>query len=213
MTHSSTHHLNTRHCSLPTTQVKETYKVAEITDVFNNLRYKVELTSYDIINSGVYVLAYQIQVINYTIDQDPIVIFERPEVDQSPITNYDDALAIYNECIDTYVTLINAETRGVQAIDVLKEKIEYELTVPECCGTCKWVKLEYTTHNHVHHTNTSNTHTRLKCTNPLNQLDTSSAYMQHQHYHHHQHSHDDVSLFLNPNVNVFGVCPKYEIAP
>ena len=125
--------------------VKETCKIAEITDAFGQLRYKVEMTSFDIVDDGKYELCYQVQVVNYFYGPEPLIIFEAPEEDDPPIKDVKVATAIYEQCVKNYSSLVKAETRDFQDIDIYKEKIGYRETCPECCMTCKWCRAD------IHH--------------------------------------------------------------
>jgi len=79
-----------------------------------------------------------VQVVNYFTGPEPLIIFERPDVDEPQIRDINVALKIYNDCVKTYTDLVTAETRDYQDIDVYKSRIGYELTCPKCCATCKW---------------------------------------------------------------------------
>jgi len=117
--------------------VKETVKVAEIYDALKNLRYKVALTSFDVVNDGKYQLAYEIQVVNCFYSQYPIVILDKPEKGEADILDYDYALNFYKACVKNYSDLVRAEVRDFQDITIYKEIIGYEETCPKCCMTCK----------------------------------------------------------------------------
>ena len=98
------------------------------------------MTSYDISDDAVGML-YEIVVTNYftSPDKEPLVIMTVPEEGSSEtITDYDEAVGIYNDLVKKYAALVKAETRDMQDIDIFKEKIGYEITCPKCCATCKY---------------------------------------------------------------------------
>lgn len=129
--------------SYKSVHVKETCKISEISDAFNQLKYKVIMSSFDIVDDGKYQLVYQIQVVNYFTGPEPLIIFEAPDLDEPVITDLKVATKIYNDCVQNYTALVKAETRDLQDIDVYKEKIEYKEICPECCATCKWCKSKF----------------------------------------------------------------------
>ena len=191
--------------------VKETCKIAEITDAFGQLRYKVEMTSFDIVDDGKYELVYQVQVVNYFYGPEPLIIFEAPDVDQPPIKDINIANKIYADCVRNYTALVKAETRDFQDIDVYKERIEYRETCPECCATCRWCKSGL---------KSIMLDRKLRCINPKNRLeyknDTLPYEYQREHFenlHGHKVMPDDHSVLdITPKVMPFGICKNYEKA-
>lgn len=144
---------------------RDSLKAVDIFDAFQNLRYKVILTSYDISNEF-YSTIFEIEVLNCFATSEPLIIVSRPADNEDPIVDYDYALKLFNSYVEQYKNLVKAETRDIQDIEVYKEKIGYELTCPKCCETCKWIK---------HHTidrssKYYNPFARLQCTNPANQF-------------------------------------------
>ena len=97
------------------------------------------MTSYDIFNEY-YSTIYEIEVINCFTTSEPLIIVSRPSDDEEPIVDYGRAINMFNEYVEIYKTLVKAETRGLQDIEIYKDKFGYEETCPACCETCKWVK-------------------------------------------------------------------------
>lgn len=202
-----------KHPFYKSVHVKETCKVAEIADAFNNLRYKVIMTSYDIVNDGKYELVYQIQVVNYFYGPEPLIIFETPNVDEPPITDINVATKIYNDCVQNYTKLVKAETRDFQDIDIYKEKIGYKETQPECCMTCRWCRSD------IYHMPTK----KFQCVCPKNlkeyNFDVQEYYppmidmLRFEHNHGCKiHPYDNSFMPLKLKVMPFGVCNNYEKA-
>lgn len=196
--------------------VKETVKLAEITDPFGNLRYKVSLTSYDIIDDGKYSLCYQIQVINYFGIPEPIIIVDRPEYDERPIHDYKYAISIYNEYVKSYSNLVKAENRDHQDIDVYKENIGYKKTLPECCSTCKWCRRRKLPYEYIYGVSD-----KLECTNPLNcKQFEHDIVREHDPYReriesefgHRLQPEDYSHNIIYPDVDPFGKCDHYIVA-
>lgn len=191
--------------------VKETCKVAEISDAFGQLRYKVQMTSFDIVDDGKYELAYQVQVVNYFYGPEPLIIFEAPDVDEPPIKDINVANKIYAECVKNYTMLVKAETRDFQDIDVYKERIQYRETCPECCATCRWCKSGL--RNVV-------IDRKLHCINPKNKIEFKTDIRPYDYRHNYIEDHyghrvmpdDHATLDISPKVMPFGVCMNYEKA-
>jgi hypothetical protein len=193
--------------------VKETVKVAEITDPYGNLRYKVALISRNDNSTGKYKLAYTIQVILYFGVPSPLTILERPEQTEAAIYDYNYAIKIYCDYVKSYTNLVKAETKDHQTIDIYKENIGYEKTNPKCCSTCKWSKRIVTKNDYVYGITG-----KLQCVNPINckayekniinQDDIIHVNYNKLHGHkcgHNEYSHD----IIYPIVDPFGVCEHY----
>lgn len=117
--------------------VKETAKVAEITDQFGHTRYRVSLTDFDRpshIDLNKYSTMYQVEVWCYFIDQDPIrLVSENFDI-------YDLAVAFYKKNVESYTALVKAETRKMQSVWMFADKIGYHRICPDCCVVCKHAK-------------------------------------------------------------------------
>lgn len=186
---------------------RDSIKVVDIIDAFGKVRYKVSLTSFDIYND-IYGVIYQVQVTNYFSAPEPLVILVLPEDGKPPLTDYGVALKMFNECVENYKQLVKAETRDFQDIDVFKERINYKVTCPECCETCKFSKHHHTPGNFVFSVDK-----RLECTNPKvhneYQFDIPKnvpyTLGNNKYSYHHVNS-----LILHPHVEPFGICKHYE---
>lgn len=143
--------------------VKEVVKVAEISDKYENLRYKVILNDVKHIVDNTLKTCYQVQVVNYFSTYEPLIIVTKPELGESLIFDYDYALKIYCDYIKSYTALVRAETRDLQDISNYAEKLEYHLTCPQCCITCKWAKKPCSEYKHV-----IGALNKLECHNPKN---------------------------------------------
>ena len=97
------------------------------------------MTSYDISNDF-YRTIYEIEVLNCFTAPEPLIIVSRPEDNEEPISDYGYALKLFKQYVDEYTSLVQAETRDYQDIEIYKGKFGYEETCPKCCETCKWVK-------------------------------------------------------------------------
>lgn len=209
MNHFNHNHIK-HNCNV---NVKETTKVAEIIDAFGNLRYKVALTSFDIINDGKYMLEYQIDVVKHFETQQPLLIAQYPSEGDPRIFDYNKAIQIYHNYVKSYTNYVKAETRDHQCIDIYSENIKYTKTTPDCCATCKWSRKRHITDDYIY--GISNT---LKCVNPAN-LET---YQRNMHTKQdidryiqdmqdgHKYRCDDFSYNdIHPTVDQFGICKRY----
>lgn len=195
--------------------VKETVKVAEITDPYGNLRYKIALLSRDIIDDGKYIPSFSIQVINHFGVPQPIIIVDRPDTSngEADIYDYNYAISIYCHYVKSYTNLVKSESKDHQSIDIYKENVGYEKTTPKCCATCKWARKRL-----VHKDFIFGVSDKLECTNPENcykyEMNMHEAHTVHR-YHHderygHHCRHDDFSHnTIYPMVDPFGVCENY----
>ena len=192
--------------------IKETIKVSEIYDIFNNLKYKVALTSADKIDDNKYKLSYEITIVNLFSTDNPLIIDHFPHHDELPIYNYEEALKIYNKCIKRYSALVKAETKNIQDIDLFKESINYRIIQAKCCATCKFSKNLKNKHNCQH---------ILECHNPKIQPDYAyDDLCPNEHDFEPQYYRDyspfrgkyqvDTKIFLHPKVDQFGICDFYE---
>lgn len=208
------------------TSVKETNKIAEIRDCYNQLRYKVYLVGYKALTVQGYVTAYRIYVENCFYADGPLTIVSVPESEDDLLTVLEEATRLYEMYKTNYVNLVRAETRDLQKIDVFKSKIGYKQQTFKCCATCKWCER--------HNAGSENDKMlvlgdlrQLKCRNPeifgfdnhsveerrnhrqpfhCNQSHGSST---HHHYNHFYHKPEFHTLPVNPTVNMFGICDYY----
>lgn len=157
-----------------TVDVQENTKITEIRDVFRNLRYTISLVKYDV-SSLEYTHKYEITVVNNFSALDPFIILTIPEKDSlNVITDYREALKIYHDCIKQYVTLVKAETKDFQDINVFEAQTGYKLTTPKCCATCKWCvvippKRDYINRKSQIKDIVFGVTGKMKCLNPNNQ--------------------------------------------
>lgn len=196
----------------PSVSVRETVKVSEIRDAFKNLRYKVALMSYNVYGFDGVRLAYQIDVVNCFSAPEELIIVSKPLDGEPLIFDYSYALKLYNEYVDNYTTLVKAETRDMQDMSIYADKVNYRITCPACCITCKWAQKRKTPGDHI-----VKVTGRLECHNPKNvseyNFDTDSGNSKHiperpcpPYY----KPNNDFKLTLHPNVQPFGVCDNYE---
>lgn len=207
---------------LQTVKAAESVKVIELKDAFDNLRYKIVLTSIDVPTTNVDTTVdeitsptgklYEIEVVNCFLAPNPLVIAHKPDPDEK-ITSYEDAICIFKQYAFAYARLIQADTKDLQDISVYKDTIGYEMTCPECCGTCKFARVKKTRKDFV-----CGVTGRLECHNPKNMLtyDFNSEPMKHKppispcgpHF----STPTDNKVVIHPNVKIFGKCSNYEKA-
>lgn len=213
---------------------QESMKVCDIRDAKNALRFKVCLDSFEQ-SDDFDGLAYEIFVINYFTFDEPTEISRIPEAGSTQrITDYYEALKIFDQQVRDFTALVKAETRDLQDIDVFKDKIEYELTCPKCCATCKWIQEDYLrkfwTDYKIASREPGFKERRLfRCTNPKCQgefnftrdlktppyEDPMCHHEDERHGHHHDeehrgHHHHKPDIHLCPHVDIFGICKHYE---
>lgn len=205
---------------------QENNKIADIRDAFNKLWYKVFLIGEERTTMADGML-YSIQVVNYTIKDEetgeitPLVVeeFPKPEtVDE--ITDFKDALKIYDECVSQYTSLVKASTRDLQDINVFKDKIGYSQPELSCCATCK----------HLHkHCQTSPfdlfkanleqiLNLDFECWNPKNVVEYKfDIEVDPKHYPFERlrgrlvrHEDDPKKFTLKPNVQLLHICNNFE---
>lgn len=136
----------------------------------------------------------------------------------------------FDRLVKKYSTLIEAEMCDFSDMSVYRERINYTMTQPKCCGTCKWCR----PHKKHHCNSTCNDKLMFECHNPQNQqvfscmtqcdnikyahnhpyrYDKPSAWKQMpwQDPHNKQHyRHENMPLNrVFPKVNVFGLCDNY----
>ena len=203
----------------PTAYISTIGNMVEIRDAFRNLRYQVQLISQRLSNDRPDII-YTIVVWNAFSAATPFRIKTIEAL--SPTI----AKCAFRECVVEYVSLVKAETRDFQDINVYKDRIQYGVTKPNCCATCKWCVPEYGRPREY----TFGIDGKLKCTNPKNQTnydanariptrqpfnDDVSKFMRDRHLpeptppHHMERV--DLRISTCPNVDQFGLCPNYEL--
>lgn len=193
--------------------VLETAKMTEIRDAMGTLRYQVVLTGYDIDNNleGISpTKAYMVQVNNCFYDEDaPLVIITVPNEGDPPLTDYPKAVEIYESYVTTYTSLVKAETKDIQDMDIYAEKVGYHHVSPECCATCKWCQEHKDTRMPGHRRQ------KLECHSPKNvnefnfDIDRRDSPCHHDVYPHWHHPQlRPMPIF--PYVKPLGLCDNYE---
>lgn len=184
-------------------------KVTELRDAFNNLRYKIVMSSVQINPNPQYGKIYEVEVVNCFSAPNPLVIVHRPTDEEAAIRTAEEAQQLFDSYVTAYTNLIKAETKDFQDISTYKEGIGYEMTKPECCATCKWSRLARTENDYVYGVTG-----KIECTNPDNLLDydfnveqcgltkpPAPPYYKPE---------TQGKLIVYPNVHTFGKCLKYE---
>lgn len=193
------------------TYVEEPEKVAEIRDSHNNLRYKVILRSRPEYLDELTNVTYSIIVINCYIDENETVILRLPRENEPKIRTYDYANAQYQDCIDKYRLLVQAETSDIYDMTLYSHKTGYKMTTPECCETCDWCKV-HRSHNEYIVGVTG----KLECHNPIN---VEKYDFNRDHLHDYNHSHRTYCHAYDPRhhakdiypiVEPFGKCDNYK---
>lgn len=207
-------------------RVYENSKATDIKDAFNNLKYRVVMTSSVDVDDPT-VTNYKIAVINFFSLNDPIVIMTFPcdedSCDQNddrkyPITDINEAEEIYQGCVRQYTLMVKAETRGFRDVDVNKDRFNYEIVCPKCCGTCLWCRKDKPMDDVV--LGISN---RMKCYNPKHQItidnrnfsdkyryDHPEMFPGDKHFRERGRDVCEETLCILPKVETFGCCPDYE---
>lgn len=134
-----------RQLATPETSVRETAKCVEILDPFGNLKYKVVVTSVDVADElefGKLSKRWYVQVLNCFSAAGELVVVERPDPvsGEAPIRDGAIAEKLFREYVRAYTSLVKAETRDFQDIEVARERVGYQNVQPECCATCKWCR-------------------------------------------------------------------------
>ena len=80
--------------NLPLHKRNHPVKVVELRDAFNNLRYKIVMTSVDVSADPMFGKLYEVEVVNCFSAPDPLVVVHRPQDDEL-IRTYDEALEIF----------------------------------------------------------------------------------------------------------------------
>ena len=228
MTHTYTNITHNRHHSIsnskhhkhnnchdkhkhPSVSVRDTVIVSEIRDAFKNLRYKVALVSYDVYDFDGVHLTYQIDVVNCFSTAQELVIVSRPSACEGLITDQKIAYALYEDYKNKYTNLVKAETRDMQDMSIYADKVNYKLTCPACCITCKWAQKRKTPKDYV-----VNVTGKLECHNPKNITEynfdidcENSIHIKERPCPPYYKPKNDFKLTLHPNVQPFGLCDNY----
>lgn len=152
-------------CHIPhfkQTQVIETSKEVIINDMKGNTRYSIQLVS-QMLDDGH--LGFQVRVVHYwpngQQDEDSNPMLQIPEDHFDP--DYKKMEKVFSICVQRYDSLVRAETKDFNDIDIYADKIGYEKTKPECCAFCRWCRKSRWHCGHGE--------PMLECHNPKNQLD------------------------------------------
>ena len=145
---------------------RETTKVAELKDKFGNTRFKIALTDFDDSeypehdNLQHWDTVFQVTVVSFCCkdEENPIILYE------DVFSEFETALKKFNELIEQYRVLLNAETKGWQDITAYSEKINFKKIDPDCCRNCIWAKP--LPHQQQLFSDWKKHHTRLVCMNP-----------------------------------------------
>lgn len=208
-----TQNFNSQHPKYNSIHVLENVKVSEIRDALNNLRYKVALMNYETYIGLDLKIAYKIQVVNCFYGEEHLIILTVPEEGEAELTDYGKAVAIYQHYVKVYTSLVKAETRDLQDMDIYSIKVNYHHTCPKCCATCRWCKKRPMKKDFVFGVTG-----KLECHNPKNfaefdyDLDRRSGHDVPGIWNHPKHYDDHVRtrIDMHPNVTAFGVCDNYE---
>lgn len=159
------------------------------------------------------------QVISYFGFPEPLVIAERPDDSEGEIYDFREATRLYRDYVKSYASLVDAETRDHQDIDVYKDSIDYKKTAPECCATCKWCARKQLNKQASIVSHDLPEPEKLVCTNPLCSKDFEEDVIR-AHEPHRRHIEDGHGRHLRPDdyahdticpdVSPFGVCARYE---
>lgn len=152
-----------RHCHdehhQATSQQIQTSKRTDICDAFGNLRYIVQLSSI-IENNSLQFWTTVSQILSNDIS----AFLRIPEYGYEP--KYTKAQNDFQTCVQRYSSLIDAEMKDFNDIDIYKEKIHYEVLHPDCCQFCKWSRLKDRHHRDCH---CHDPFAKFECHNPKNQ--------------------------------------------
>ena len=211
---------------------RETTKVAELKDKFGNTRFKIALTDFDnpeypyIDDLQKWDTFFLVTVVSFCCngkDRDNTIILYEERFE-----GFDEALKKFNELIEQYRVLLNAETKGWQDITAYSEKINFRKIDPDCCRNCIWAKP--LPHQQQLFSDWKKHHTRLVCMNPEiakiendfqprepdHQIDPRHPYADRRHrnndhFYHEERKHFD--LDLSPYTYSDGICDCYQRCP
>lgn len=134
------------HCDdkkIKTSYALDTSKSTSIVDVTGELRYIVK---FECATDESQIPGYQVKVYRPKIsieESDDLILDVYPNDGYE--YDYVKAQMIFNEFIKKYSLLVDAEMSDFSDMNVYRERIEYIITQPECCGTCKYCEKR---HNH-----------------------------------------------------------------
>lgn len=209
------HHDCHKNYQIPKVKITEEIKVASIRDVFDNLRYKVAMTSYDVYGFDGNTKAYQVEVVNCFSAPDDLIIVSRPDDREPLIFDRNYAKKLYDDYVKSYSNLVKAETRDLQDMSVYADKVGYTLTCPKCCVTCKWACRRVVKNGHYDWTHKSTG--RLECRNPLNQKEYQLPNIESNKQPYpvctqppYCNKDGSTPVVLYPKVQAFGLCYNYQ---
>ena len=215
-----------------TSQAIQTSKDVDIVDPYGNVRYIVQLSSTTVDNK----LGFQTKVSQTTKDG-PVLFLTIPENGYD--LDYKRAMESFETCVQRYSSLVNAETKDFNNIEIYKDRIDYRVQKPDCCANCRWCR---GCHRHHDHDGYAEFPHHLECHNPKNQevfnyskafppfpnkdvhrycrnLDTWKKLPWQQHvpdygdpryYRDCQHPGDQALSPIFPTVDIFGICENFE---
>ena len=143
-------------------------KSTVIADKIGNSRYVVQLSLEQTTTDGNEesidaVLGYVVKV--HRMDGK-----ERLPIDRYPFegfeTDYAKAKHAFDSRVKKFAQIVEAETCDLNELDIYKERINYKLTSPKCCATCKWHRRAIDMHSNNCQNSNSMTY---ECHNPQNQ--------------------------------------------
>ena len=145
--------------------IYDTEKSTTITDVMGIVRYIIQLSIEempieDSIDDKTPLSGYV--VTTYRTDGET-----KLQIDRYPEENVDNDYCrikrVFNDTVKKFAQIVEAETCNLNELEIYKERINYKLTSPECCSTCKWCR-------YVHAPRNCNPHDHMiyECHNPNN---------------------------------------------
>lgn len=205
---------NNRHKIIPyeykNVQVHENFKRTDICDAFNNLKYQIQLSSY-VQSPDADGIFYVIDVFNCMVDPEYNIIKEIPDPTDpcsKPIHDYEKAISCYNQQVQFYTSLVKAETRDFQDIDIFKDKIDYKIADLSCCATCEFSKQIDHCHcfNEYHVDWRQHMHKEFKKLECWNKENSDEYNFDLKPYNCHAHK-----LDIHPSVDEFGICKNFKL--
>ena len=122
--------------------VIDTAKSTDILDSFGNVRYIVQLWSalssfQNEQNENINLRVYQTKVTQVLPNElSTFLVIPENGYETNPYKAEED----FKTCVQRYQSLIKAEMKDFNDIDIYAKTIGYEVTKPECCMNCKWKK-------------------------------------------------------------------------
>lgn len=117
----------------------ETSKSTEVVDAFGQLRYVVNLSSQvsSIAISGEVVDARVYQTVVQMPLSSGLSAFLQIPADGHEV-DYAKAQCDFKTCVERYSSLVWAEMKDFNNIDIYAEAVQYEVLKPDCCMNCKY---------------------------------------------------------------------------